>query len=344
MLLASFDRLSYDVSPVSISILMETVSPLPVAEIAETSHPVSERTASYPMKTSFHNFLTCFLEDLRSQRGAPEPTARAYRSDLEAFARWFEETQKREPLPEDITSIDLREYRDHLQVLGRKPSTVHRHFASLKVFLKWSMASGHTVRLPAFPKIPSQGKASPKALERKEQNRLLRELEKTAGPGSARDRALVRLMMSCGLRVSETISIRVSDLELSERKGKVTIRHGKGNRWRDVHIPPEARKALNEWLAELGEGSSPWLFPNGQGRHITRQYAGKILRELARRTGLDALHPHVLRHPCATNLVRTGTDLVTVGKILGHSSVNTTAVYTQPSALVELEAMERGEA
>ena len=59
---------------------------------------------------------------------------------------------------------------------------------------------------------------------------------------------------------------------------------------------------------------------------------------------MDALHPHVLRHTCATNLVRTGTDLVTVGKILGHSSVNTTAVYTQPSALVELEAMERGEA
>lgn len=295
------------------------------------------------MKMSFHNFLTDFLDYLTIRKGTPELTARAYRSDLEAFRRWFLEAQKNDPLPEDITSIDLREYRDYLQGLGRKPSTVHRHFASLKVFLKWGVQTGRTARLPSFPKMPSQVQGPPKALERRDQNRLLRELEKTAGPGAARDRALIRLMMSCGLRVSEAVSIRVADLDLSERKGSVVIRCGKGDRWRNVHIPPEARKAVREWLTELDRVSSPWLFPNGQGRHITRQRAGKILRKLARRCGLDELYPHVLRHTCATNLVRTGTDLVTVGKILGHSSVNTTAVYTQPSARVEAEAMERGE-
>ena len=295
------------------------------------------------MKTSFHNFSGDFANYLRNEKGAPQLTADAYCCDIEVFRKWFVKTLEDDFDLDAITSIDLREYRDYLLALGRKPATINRNFASMKAFLKWAREAGHLDRAPSFPKLPSQQRTSPKALDRKDQNRLLRELERDDGKYRARDHALIRLMMSCGLRVSEAIALQVSDLILGERKGKAIVRHGKGSQWRDVYIPPETRKTISEWLAHRDDGS-PWLFPNGKGSHISRQYAGKILRKFSRLSGLEKLHPHVLRHTCATNLVRTGTDLVTVAKILGHTSVNTTAVYTQPSEQVEAEALDRGEA
>ncbi|OPX88220.1 MAG: Tyrosine recombinase XerS [Pelotomaculum sp. PtaB.Bin104] len=110
---------------------------------------------------------------------------------------------------------------------------------------------------PNVPRKVQTQPTPPKALERNEQNRLLREVERR---GKQRDVALVRLLLSCGLRVSEAVLLQVSDLDIGERHGKLTVRQGKGNKWREVPVPPEARRALKEWLDERERRYNACLF------------------------------------------------------------------------------------
>lgn len=148
----------------------------------------------------------------------------------------------------------------------------------------------------------------------------------------------------CHLRVGEAVALRVSDLDLGERHGRVIVRQGKGNKYRVVPVTVEARKALREWLAERDKKfpGSEWLFPNKKGGHISTRYAEQVIGELARRANIECT-PHTLRHTCATNMLRTGADLVTVAQVLGHENLNTTAVYTRPDEKTMAEAVEKGE-
>ncbi|MEW6424319.1 MAG: tyrosine-type recombinase/integrase [Bacillota bacterium] len=135
----------------------------------------------------------------------------------------------------------------------------------------------------------------------------------------------------------------MDDLEIGDRYGIVVIRSGKGNKYREVPIPPEARKALKEWLAERDQKypkSNQWLFPNRNGGHISTRHTEGIIKNYARFAGLD-VHPHVLRHTCATNLIRSGYDLV--ADILRHANVSITAIYTKPSLRDKARALEISE-
>jgi len=292
------------------------------------------------MKNGSGNTLRDFFQELYSG-GTAQSTVDAYQKDMAYFSKWYVDTYSREPRPEDITSIDLREYQGYMQnIQGLKPATVNRRMAALEKYIKWAYGKGYVDRLPAFPKTIREQKAPPKALERVEQNRLLREVERR---GKARDVALIRILMSCGLRVGEAISIRLADINIGERHGSVTVR-GKGNKYREVPVPPEARRAIREWLEERVKRhpDSEWLFPNRKGGHITARYIERMVKNIGKFAGLD-IHPHVLRHTAATNMVRTGADLVTVAQILGHADLNTTAIYTKPDRRTMMEALEKGE-
>lgn len=289
------------------------------------------------------NLLQNFFNYLTEKRGLSPHTLSGYRTDLLNFCAWFKETNGNDPGPSDVTSIDLREYQSYLQnVRKQKPGTVNRRFINLRNFLRWAQEQGYVTRFPSFPKQVSAQKAHPKALERKQQNRLLREVERR---GKARDLALVRLLMSCGLRVGEAVSLQVDDLEIGDRHGMVVIRSGKGNKYREVPVPPEARKALKEWLAKRDQKypkNNPWLFPNRNGGHVSTRHVEGIIKNYAMFAGLE-IHPHVLRHTCATNLIRSGYDLGTVADILGHANVSTTAIYTKPSFHDKARALEFSE-
>ncbi|AKX94986.1 hypothetical protein MTHERMOG20_25900 [Moorella thermoacetica] len=197
-------------------------------------------------------------------------TITGYRKDLQAFARWYGETCGEEPEPEKITSIDLREYQSWMRnVRNLKPNTVNRRMKALKSWLSWCVKEGLAPRLPDFPRGVLEARGAPEALDRAEVNRLLREVEKE---GNARDAALVRLMLSCGLRVSEAVSLRVEDVDVGERHGIITVRSGKGGKYREAPVPPAARKAVREWLAarEKKHPGSPWLFPGScPEKHLT---------------------------------------------------------------------------
>lgn len=292
------------------------------------------------MKNTSGNYLDVFLEDIYSD-GLAKSTVDAYRKDILYFTKWYIDYGKGFRLV-DVTSIDLRDYQAYMQNVQRlMPATINRRIAAIEKYIRWAHGKGYIDRLPAFPKIVRQQKAPPKALGRVEQNRLLRETERR---GKARDIALVRLMMSCGLRVSEAVSIRPVDMDIGERHGSVTVR-GKGNKYREVPVPPEARRAIREWVEVLTKSypGSDWLFPNRDGsRHITVRNAEQVVKNIGKFAGLD-IHPHILRHTAATNMMKTGSDIVTVAEVLGHANLNTTAIYTRPDRKTMSEALEKGE-
>jgi integrase/recombinase XerC len=267
--------------------------------------------------------------------GLAPPTARAYAEDLRDFACWFEQTNGRGLESGLVTSIDLREYQQHvLAVRGLKPATVNRRLCAVRAWLKWCRERGLVDSLPRFPRRASEPARAPKALDRVEAGRLERAVERE---GTPRDRALVALMLHAGLRVGEVVSLRVDDVELSERKAKVVIRAGKGAKRREVPLGPEARRALREYLEARHPGE--WLFPGRGGGHVTARAVQAAVKKYAYLARLVAgqVTPHVLRHTFATRLLRGGADIVVVAGLLGHARLDTTARYTRP----RWEEMER---
>lgn len=195
-----------------------------------------------------------------------------------------------------------------------------------------------------FPKGVPEARMAPEALERAEVNSLLREVEREGDP---RDAALIRLMLSCRLRVSEAVSLRLEDVDISERHGVIVARRGKGGKYREVPVPPAARRTPREWLAvrEKKYPRSPWLFPGVSGEgHLTECAVWRVVKKYAWKARIPDLHPHTLRHTCATNMLKAGASLVEVASVLGHARLDSTAVYTRPSAADLARALERGEA
>lgn len=267
-------------------------------------------------------------------------TARAYREDLADFFRWFEQTNGQEPAPELVTSVDLREYQSHmLTVRGLKPATVNRRLSAVRSWLRWAKENGTVEDLPSFPRRLAEAKGAPRALSRVEEARFLRAVERE---GSARDKALVALMLHAGLRVGEAVQVRVADVEIGERKGKVVVRAGKGLKRREVPLSNEARAMIRPWLTQVrGE----WLFPgHKEGTHLSVRAAQAVVKKYAylARIDMENITPHVLRHTFATRLLRRGVDIVVVATLLGHARIDTTARYTRPGWKDLEKAVEGG--
>ena len=191
------------------------------------------------------------------------------------------------------------------------------------------------VRREELPRV------APKALERDEQRRLLRAIERA----SVRGWALVVLLLFA-LRISEVVALDVDDLRISPRKGIVVVRSGKGDSYRDVPLNALARQVLSEWLEQrkqldVVDGERAVWISRAHTRLSPRAPDASV-RRVAKDAGLE-LSAHVLRHTCLTNLVRQGEDLVMVSEIAGHAKLETTRRYTLPSTADRQAAMERME-
>ena len=298
-----------------------------------TAKPAARRTAESTESKSF-SFIEEFVEFLQDADKSLE-TQIAYRNDLTHFTRWLvaahdEIYSSAQDLAHAITPTDVRQYRDHLlKVEKTAPSTINRRVIVLRAFTRWARQQGWIEGDPINGiKQVKQVELAPRWLDRKEQLALRRTAEKD---GSARNLAIIVLLMNTGLRVSELAGLTFEDVLLTERKGEVRVR-GKGAKVRVVPLNPEARKALKTYLDKRPHSESSFVFLGQSNTPLKRDAIEYHLRELGRLSKIEGLTPHVLRHTFAKNLIDAGVSIDHVAQLLGHRSLTTTARYTQPSS------------
>ncbi len=292
------------------------------------------------MQATFDAF-TRFLKDA----GKSERTISGYIADLGIFARWFEMTNGEALRPDNLTPTDVREYKQYLlHIQKAKATTINRHLAALRSYAAWAKTTGSAVYNPAEGiKGISQQKHAPKWLDRKEQAAVLREGERRvqaaktepAKRQAIRDHCILVVLLNTGLRVSELVGLEIEDIALSERNGELRVRAGKGTKERVIPLNASCRKAIRTWYAVRPADHSSRVFMTQRGPATSRAIQS-ILESIGEATRVENLTPHVARHTFAKNLVNAGVSLEKVAMLLGHSSLDTTLVYTTP-AMRDLE-------
>lgn len=272
--------------------------------------------------------IECFGRFLERAERSP-CTRRSYRSDLVGFATWFVAHTAQPCTPGTLTSADLRAYKRWLITQDLKASTINRKLATLKSFLHWVvhvrlLGPDHGLRVPA-PLQEARG--GPRWLDQREQHRLLRVVERL---GTPRDHAAITLMLQTGVRVSELCALTWKDVHLSERRGLLTIRSGKGGKRRQIPLNREARQRLSTLGYGEHVGTTAPLFV-GQRGALTPRGVQRLLAQYAQAAGLQGVTPHALRHSFCKNLVNVGVGLEKIALLAGHDSLETTRRYCEPS-------------
>jgi site-specific recombinase XerD len=279
--------------------------------------------------------LTEFRKYLTDQDRSPN-TINAYCKDIDQYIRWFEHENKQDFHPPLLNAPDLREYRRHLLEEDQvKATTWNRHRASLKVFAMWAAQKGWVQGDPLNSVNPvAIEDPLPKALSPEEFRRLRRQMEievnsartETWRKQALRDRAMMSLMLYCGLRSGEVVKLDVSDLLLRDKSGEARVRQGKGRKDATVKVPSEARLALRQWLAVHPGGHS--LFPGKDTERISQRQIERRVKALGAASGLDDVWPHRARHWMITRaLNELGLPLPVVQKMARHKRGDTTMRY-----------------
>jgi integrase/recombinase XerD len=272
--------------------------------------------------------IRTFLNSLRVEKGLSDNTVQAYRRDICKFGAFM---ASRELALKDIGRPDVVDFLASLYRNGLDSRSVARHLVTIRHFFRFALLEGYVTDDPAATiESPRFRQSLPEFLSIAEVDQLLDQPDVKAVVGM-RDRAMIELMYSCGLRVSELCGLRLADLHAEEGCLRCI---GKGNKERLVPVGRQALASVRRYLAAsrpklLGERSSPHLFLNQAGRPMNRIAYWKALGEYGRRAGLrKALTPHMLRHSFATHLLDRGADLRSVQMMLGHSDISTTQIYT----------------
>lgn len=298
-----------------------------------------------------------FTEWLTAQDASPH-TIMAYTGALAAFATWFVERTGQACTPVLVTPLDVRNYRQHLVDQGRAPATINTMLAALRAWSRWARATHQAEHdLTNGVKALRAVESAPHWLTRPEQQKLLRVARQAVQLGDVRaggdrrapaaiwprrDLALIALLLNTGLRLAEALALTRADLDLGERAGAVTVRQGKGRKHRTVPLNKSAREALLDWLAVRPAGAeSDAVFLSQKGGPLSRRALAAMVESLAATAGLADVTPHTLRHSFAKNLVDAGVPLDQVAALLGHSSLDTTKLYTTPSAADLRRAADR---
>jgi integrase/recombinase XerC len=277
--------------------------------------------------------LADYLRHLALERHASAHTVKSYREDLTQAVEYFQ-TQTPSFAPQRLSTRVLRAYLAWLHEKGYARTTVARRLASVRSWLRYLCRQGLISKNPADGlRGPRQEKRLPHFLATNEVGKLIAAPEST--PLGARDRAIMDVLYSAGLRVSELVGLNVDDLDLDlDLDGGVLTVRGKGKKERLALLGGPAIKAVKLWLDErtaiVGKGKpSPALFLNRFGQRLTTRSVARMLEKYLARAGLDRqTSPHTLRHSFATHLLDAGADIRCVQELLGHRSLGTTQLYT----------------
>ncbi|WP_291313089.1 tyrosine recombinase XerC [Corynebacterium sp. UBA2622] len=269
-----------------------------------------------------------FAEYSRLVQGRSEATVRAYRSDLSSLAGFI-------PGFDSFTLPALRAWLADALARGLARSTLARRTAAVRAFSTWAYNQGHLATDVAARLVaPKVSRHLPRVVDPERAGELVEaEINDDAHAAEAlRDRAMLELMYATGIRVSELTTLDLGDLDMDRRTARVT---GKGNKQRVVPFGGQAASALKSWISEgrtALAGATPAVFVGSRGSRIDPRQVRRVVERAAQRTGAGELTPHSLRHTAATHMLEGGADLRVVQELLGHSSLQTTQIYTHVSA------------
>jgi len=263
-----------------------------------------------------------FLDYYWLSSGASQNTLSAYQSDLKLFAKWLDSNLSQ------ANNIHINDYFKYRQLSA---ATQARTLTCLRIFYQY-LITQQLIKANPTAKLhhPKQTKKLPVFLNIKEVDQLLNTPDKNTIFGM-RDRAMLELLYSCGLRVSELITLDYHDINLNEEYIRI---HGKGNKERLLPMGEVAMDYLNTYEQKarpflLKSGQTDHYFLSNRGSGMSRQNFFYIIKAYAAKAGIDKpLSPHTLRHAFATHLVQQGADLRSVQLMLGHSDISTTQIYT----------------
>ena len=251
-------------------------------------------------------------------------TREAYLAAVTAFVAWLDQ---RDVGPGDALAAPAardfaaRAYQHHMKVdRGLSPASVNQALAGMDHVFRFLGLGAAIVRREKMPR------SAPRALDVEQQRALLQAAEES----TARDRAIVALLLSTGLRLSEAAALRVVDVQISARKGLVVVRSGRGDASREVHLKAPVRAMLVEWLDarnRIAAQDETGFFVSRSGNALSSRSIDLAVRRVAARASLE-LSARVLRHTFVNELLRAGTGLVSVAELAGHRRLATTRCYT----------------
>ncbi|HSN71195.1 MAG TPA: tyrosine recombinase XerC [Steroidobacteraceae bacterium] len=278
------------------------------------------------MDQSALGWIDRYLEHLGAERRLSAHTAANYARDLAGFARYCASAGLSAWMQVDnfhIRSFAAAEHRK-----GLAPRSIQRRLSAVRSFFRYLIREGVVRTNPGLEiRAPRVRKRLPGTLDADQMARLLD--FRPDEPLEVRDRALIELVYSSGLRLAEVIGLDLVDVDLRDGTARVT---GKGNRTRIVPVGRLAAAALRQWVTERGLIAQPGetaLFVGRNGRRLGPRAVQRRIAQWAQRQGLGRhVHPHMLRHSCATHLLESSGDLRGVQELLGHANISTTQVYT----------------
>lgn len=290
-----------------------------------------------PAKDDLDQAIFAFGQHLRFERRASEHTVLAYERDLRQLAEFTRRMKGGPASPSDVTKLVLRGF------LGERAkectaASIARKLSSIRAFFRSLVRAGKLRESPAdlvaMPKVPRR---LPALVDAESTGQIVEAplaAHSTSEPQRLRDAALLELLYGCGLRVSELVRLDMTDVSLEGRSVRVL---GKGKKERVAPLGSKAQEAITQYLAERGALCHPRtgyldlsaLFVGRLGKRITVRWVQQLVHRYgALGAGRADLHPHALRHACATHMLEGGADLRAIQELLGHSSLSTTQKYT----------------
>lgn len=267
-----------------------------------------------------------------------DSSIKTYIQNIMSFVKWFKETNEISFEPDKVTEIDIRDMRSYLQNIKKlKESTINLRLTSLKIYFSYLELYGYIKSNPAkmIKKIRVVSQDISKSIDDSTYHALRREIYRCS---NTKHISMFELL-SLGLRNSELINLKISDLLISEKKGTLKVT-GKGNKIRYIPMTNDSRLAVINWLELRKKIKTNFdnLFISERRVPYTRSAVWKIIRKYSKRIGVEDITVHSLRHWFCRTLLKRGVDISIVAKLAGHSSGYTTAkIYTIPKSQQELE-------
>ena len=275
------------------------------------------------------DFLEEYLDALRVEKNLSSMTCGAYKQDLNDYLKFIKSKKTKEIF--EITQMHIREYIRELNKKGYASSSIARRFSSIRSYHKYLIAEKVMDQNPTLIlSTPKSPKKLPNVLNEIEISKIIDSVDESTQFG-LRDKAIIEMLYSCGLRVTELCELDLSNLFLDDDLIRV---YGKGMKERLLPIGKRAKLYLNKYLIHVRpsfdrQNKSSVVFLSRNGKPLTRSMINKILNKWSDFSGINkSISPHMLRHSFATHLLEGGADLRFVQALLGHSDITTTQIYT----------------